>query len=151
MIQPKVHVLIEKEDKLLFLKRANTGCYDGYWCLPTGRVEDNEFPSQAAKREVLEEAGVEIDPVFVTTLYAQVPHFFSTDGPDYTDLCFFFRVENLRGEPVNREPKKHAELKWFPLNQLPDPLLPVARMGIDCYLSKTSYHESGWARPANRP
>lgn len=54
--------LIEQEGKLLLLQRAHPP-WQGYWNLPAGYLEVDETPEQAVIREVLEETGLEIEPV----------------------------------------------------------------------------------------
>jgi 8-oxo-dGTP diphosphatase len=140
LLEPKVHVFVEKEGRFLFLRRFNTGCYDGFWTLPTGRVEKGEFPETAAKRETLEEVGITIETSFVSTVYAKVPHVLSNDQTEYEDLCFFFKGMTAEN-PYNCEPEKHDKLEWFSLNGLPTPLMPVTNFGIQCYLQKKTYGE----------
>ena len=143
LLEPKVHIFIENNRKFLFLKRHNTGCYDGHWCLPTGRVEKGESPRVAAKRETLEEVGLQIDPAFVSTIYAKIPHVDSKIPLDYEDLCFFFSGKAY-GAPQNCEPDKHEQLAWYDLNNLPNPIMPVVLFGIECYHKGQSYGEFGY-------
>ena len=145
LLEPKVHIFIEKNERFLFLKRHNTGCYDGYWCLPTGRVEEGEAPIAAAKRETLEEVGLVIEPKFRTTVCAKVPDVLSKTKEDYEDLCFFFSGE-LSGYAKNCEPEKHNELQWFSLKNLPSPIMPVVKFGINCFLKQKPYGEFGYSR-----
>ena len=53
-------VYAERDGKILMLKRA-VGALSGQWFLPGGAVEPGERPEVAARRELFEEAGVEID------------------------------------------------------------------------------------------
>jgi 8-oxo-dGTP diphosphatase len=55
-----LHVFLvdEKANKVLLLKRANTGFLDGFWSVPAGRLDEGESASVGAKRELLEEVGL---------------------------------------------------------------------------------------------
>ena len=143
LIEPKVHIFLKKDNKILFLKRFNTGCYDGYWCLPSGRIEKGESPLHAAKRETLEEVGLNIDLVFVATVYAKIFDILISSSDSYEDLCFFFSG-STKQNPINAEPNKHDQIGWFPLNNLPLPIMPVTKFGIDCYVKNLSYGEFGY-------
>lgn len=144
VVEPKVHVILERKEKVLLLKRHNTGCYDGCWCVPTGRIEKGESPSQAGTREVREEANISVSLNFMTILYAKVPNAFDSTQAEYTDLCFFFHKTLKEENPTNNEPEKHSEIGWFAFNNLPDNLMPVTKYGIESYLKNQAYVEMGW-------
>ncbi len=50
-------LLFDERDRLLLVKPS----YRDYWLVPGGIVENNEPPWQAARRETLEEVGLELD------------------------------------------------------------------------------------------
>lgn len=57
-----IHVLVQKGDKYLLLKRSTYDRHSpGCWDLPGGGVEFDEQPLDAAIRETKEEAGVDIE------------------------------------------------------------------------------------------
>jgi ADP-ribose pyrophosphatase YjhB (NUDIX family) len=60
--EPKVAaaVLAEKDGKILLVRRVNTP-HQGFWTLPAGFVDGAEDPRAAARRECLEETGLEIE------------------------------------------------------------------------------------------
>jgi len=55
-----VSALVQREDAVLLVRRAKAP-YRGVWAFPGGKVEFGESLKAAAKREVLEEAGLEVD------------------------------------------------------------------------------------------
>jgi len=54
-------VYAEREGEILLLQRAEGSALAGQWFLPGGLVEHGELPEEGARRELREEAGVEIE------------------------------------------------------------------------------------------
>ncbi len=54
-------VYAERGDEILLLQRAAGSALAGQWFLPGGLVERGELPEEGARRELLEESGLEID------------------------------------------------------------------------------------------
>ena len=52
-----VHVLCRREGRVLLMRRAGTGFFDGLFSLPGGHVEPGESVRAAARRELREETG----------------------------------------------------------------------------------------------
>jgi 8-oxo-dGTP pyrophosphatase MutT (NUDIX family) len=54
-------VYAERDDQILLLKRAGRSAMSGQWFLPGGAVERGELPEDAARRELVEESGLDVD------------------------------------------------------------------------------------------
>lgn len=95
-----VYVWLSQDDRVLALRRHNTGYMDGLWCPPAGGVDEGESVSECVVRECLEEVGVSIDPEsirLVHTMHRRTPErrvidlFFSAE----------FRANRLMPSPKN--------------------------------------------------
>ncbi|TCK01210.1 NUDIX hydrolase [Nocardia alba] len=135
-----VHVLLIRGDQVLLSLRRSGDEFDHRWHLPSGKVEADESVAMAAVREASEEVGVEIDLTALRLFH--VAHV-TAAGRD-ARLGLFFRVEDWRGEPVNREPDKCYALQWFPLAELPADLIEYSALGLAALTSAAPYSEFGW-------
>lgn len=106
---------------MLLQLRRHTGYMDDHWAAAAaGHVERGETAFDAAAREAVEEIDVhDVDLAFVTAMQR-------TRHADPIDerIDFFFTARSWRGEPRIMEPAKCAELRWCPLVDLPDPVVP---------------------------
>lgn len=118
IIRPKVGVgvVIRKDGKILVGKRkGNHG--GGYWAFPGGHLEMNESIEDCAKREVLEETGLEILNLKKITFTNDI---FPESGKHYVTV---YMVADYQGGEVKiMEPEKCEEWGWFSLDNLPNPL-----------------------------
>jgi ADP-ribose pyrophosphatase YjhB (NUDIX family) len=122
-VVPAAYVVLRRGDEVLMLLRANTGYMDGYWAVPAGHVEQGESVLTAARREVLEEVGVEIDPADLVPLTAM--HRTGGNGEPIDErVDFFFTATRWTGEPTSMEPGKADALGWYRLDKLPEPVVP---------------------------
>jgi ADP-ribose pyrophosphatase YjhB (NUDIX family) len=96
--------------EVLLVKRAKEP-FKGMWCLPIGFAEVGETITQAALRELREEAGLEGR---VRRLVDAASH----DNPLYGDLLIVtFEVEHTGGVATAGDDAE--EVRWFPVNNLP--------------------------------
>jgi 8-oxo-dGTP diphosphatase len=133
-----VHLLFFRDDKILLLRRFNTGYRDGEYSVPAGHLDGNETARRAAAREAAEEVGVQIDEKDI--LFSSVMH--RNEGDERVD--FFLYVRAWRGEPINNEPNKCDDLHWEGINSLPQNTIPYVRRAIQNHLEGTHFDEFGW-------
>jgi ADP-ribose pyrophosphatase YjhB (NUDIX family) len=135
---PETHLLLVRDDRILLLRRCNTGYEDGKYSVIAGHMDGAETARAAICREALEEAGIELTPDDLA--FAQVVHRADRDER----VSFFFSAERWRGEPRNLEPHKADDFRWFPLERLPDDMVPYVRGAIERWRAGALYGESGW-------
>ncbi len=133
-----VHLLFIEGGKILLLRRANTGYRDGQYSMVAGHHEQGETLRQTAIREAKEEADVTIAPEDLT--FKVLAH----KREESERLAVFFLATKWTGEIKNMEPEKCDDLSWFPLDALPDNMVPYVRDAIEAYRSEQTYIEHGW-------
>jgi ADP-ribose pyrophosphatase YjhB (NUDIX family) len=136
------YVLIERDGKYLFVKRANTDWMNGFYGLPAGKVEKNEGYLTAAVREANEEVGVTVRPEHMQFALAYWRH--EDDEPDMEWCDMVFRVAEFTGEPINAEPQVHDEIAWFALDDLPENTIPSLRLMLDAINRGEMYGEHNY-------
>ncbi|MGI5285226.1 NUDIX hydrolase [Nonomuraea polychroma] len=141
-----VHVILERADQVLLCLREGTGYRDGWYCLPSGHLEEGETVVDCAIREAREEVGVHLDPAFLRP--ATVVHHLSPEGKPRMGV--FFATDCWNGELFNAEPAKCAELRWVPAEQLPDNTVPYTAAGISLYRDSVGIGLHGWPELASR-
>lgn len=123
---------IEIDGKLLFLQyaRKHVGC----WGVPGGKIEENELPIDAAKRELFEETGIDlkleskIHPI--GKLYYR--------KPDIDYVFHMFHI-HLPDNPAITLSDEHLDFIWQPIDLLEDlHLMPGAPEAIHYYRNQRS-------------
>ena len=133
-----VHLFFFRENKVLLLRRFNTGFRDGEYSVPAGHLDGGETVIAAAAREAEEEIGVRIDEK--DTIFSSVMH--RIEGDERID--FFVHVHKWQGEPFNAEPEKCDHLCWADVDQLPANTIPYVRRAIENHLNAIQFDEFGW-------
>ncbi|GIG20000.1 hypothetical protein Cch01nite_07240 [Cellulomonas chitinilytica] len=124
------YVVLRRDDAVLLHLRQGTGYRDGHWAVLAGHVEPAESVHEAAVREAAEEAGIAVAPEDLHPL--TVLHRFERHGPAVEQrVDVFFEVRRWTGDPSVREQAKAADMRWFPLDDLPDPVVPHERLVLD--------------------
>ena len=104
----------EKNEVLLQLRTDKQ-----LWGLPGGAVEKGESVEQAAKREVIEETGLQVEVVSLLGIYSA---FFDTypNGDKAQTITTMFTFKVIKGELVVGDTKETLNLKFFSQENLPE-------------------------------
>ena len=107
-----VDIIIIKDNKLLLIKRANNPFKD-MWALPGGFMDMDEELETAAKRELLEETGLNVDLISQFKTYSSI----NRDPRHRTISTVFYYITN---EDLSTKAGDDAsDVQWFSINDLP--------------------------------
>ncbi len=109
--------VVQRPDGCFLLTQRPRGkIYEGYWEFPGGKIEQGETPSQALRRELDEELGIQARRIYpwLTRIYSY---------PHATVKLHFLRVVQWSGNPVSKEAQAFA---WQQPGEFSvSPLLPA--------------------------
>lgn len=130
-VVPAAYLVMRRAREVLLQLRSNTGYMDGFWATAAaGHVEADESVFEAVVREAREELGIDVAPTDLTPLCA-MHRTVANARPVDERVDFFFECRAWTGEPRLLETDKAAELRWFPLDALPTPVVPHERFVLD--------------------
>ncbi|WP_298890514.1 dihydrofolate reductase [uncultured Serinicoccus sp.] len=132
---PATYVVLQREGshgtEVLLQLRRGTPFMDGWWaCGAAGHVEAGESFPQAGVREAEEELGVTLraaDLHHVATVHRTC----ALPDPVEQRVDVFVTTSSWEGEPHVVEADRAAELRWWPLDALPDAVVPHERRALD--------------------
>ncbi len=130
------YLILIKDGKILLLKRFNTGWQDDNYSLISGHLDGNETVADSMTREAKEESGINIQPDDLKVVHTM--HRITKDR-EYID--FFLIANQWKGEPKILEPDKCSELTWYPLEQLPQNIIPHVKKAIEYHLNNVAFSE----------
>jgi len=145
---PASYLILRKGHEILLMRRKGSGYYDGWYSVPAGHVEAGELPIEALLRETKEELGIVLDKNGVRLIHAMYRTKHDETG-DRVDL--FFEATKWDGEITNAEPHKCDDIKWFPLNALPENMMHHVREAIGDIESGVGYSELDLDRIVQNP
>lgn len=128
-----VYLILVKEDRILLSKRFNTGWQDGNYSLPSGHLDPDETLVNAIVRETKEEINIDINEENLTLVHTM--HRLGI----YVD--FYFTTSIWAGEIKNMEQEKCSDLSWFPLDKLPENIVPSVKYAIENYRAGITFSE----------
>jgi ADP-ribose pyrophosphatase YjhB (NUDIX family) len=113
--KPTASALVLDDGRVLLARRAREPDA-GKWDLPGGFLDEDEHPLDALKRELQEEAALEIEPLDLFDVV--IDRYGDADDAPWT-LNLYWTARVVSGEPQPDDDV--AELRWFGPDELPQP------------------------------
>lgn len=132
-------VIVENEGRILLVRHKKEGVYD-FWVAPGGGAEDGEDLFAAARREVLEECGLHIEPLQI----AYIEEF----ADPHTRECKVWFIGRLLGGNLSSSAeeaiREHiVESAWMSRNEFEGKIVCPPMLHGDYWQDK----ENGFALP----
>ena len=130
-----VGVVFVRQGRVFLAKRRGAHGEDT-WASAGGHLEFGESLEDCARREAMEELGVEVGELRVLCLSNIVAY-----DRHYVDVEFLGDIEGQEPAPTASD-GSFTEYGWYPLSDPPQPLFEPMRLAIDSLLSGRWYYSS---------
>ena len=125
-----INLIIKQDNKILLMRRYNTGWNDGMYALMGGHVESAENPYSTVIREAKEELGITIKKKDLKHLLTM------TVNPDH--IYLYFMCSEFEGKITNMEKNQCDDIRFFNINELPNNLIDADKLAINTILKEKS-------------
>jgi len=139
-----VFAIVMNEDKVLLLRRFQTGIADGRYVLPMGGHDGKEPLTHTMIREAKEEINIEVRPEDLSVCHVMHRFHPMPNGFSFEQMDVYFKIEGYAGEIHNNEPDRCDELSFYPLDALPEKLEPFIAQALQCARHGQFYSEFGF-------
>lgn len=131
--------------RVLVLQRGEHAKFGrGMWDLPVGKSEPGEPVTETAVRELYEETGLVVEAESLKLVHI-VHAALEVEAPS-SFLTVVFVTDEWTGVPENREPLKHAQVRWVQVDAVPEEFVSGNGQALRQYLDgvepQVSLH--GW-------
>ena len=126
-------LLLNEKKQILLQKRAD----NGFWGYPGGSMELGESFEECARREALEETGLEcLNLIYFTHKSGKEMHYIYPNGDEVYIAEIVFLCDQYQGE-LKAQESEVFEQRFFDLDKLPENISPinkdVLQMLVDFY------------------
>jgi ADP-ribose pyrophosphatase YjhB (NUDIX family) len=118
--------VFDEQNRVLLLKRKDNEC----WGPPGGAVEPGEVVEEAAKRETLEETGLELGELSLFGVFSGEDQFYRYPNGDEVHNVTITYISHVQGGQVHIS-QEHTDWKYFALSEIPSeispPIIPILK------------------------
>lgn len=131
------HIICIYGSDILLLKRSQkTNMWPGYWAFPGGKVDDGELFREAGIRELEEELWIVVDEENIVKETIVL-----TRTITRTKIIYFGVTDEWQGIPEICEPELAEKCAWFPLDNLPEYIVPHHKVALEALQEDIAYTE----------
>lgn len=109
-----------------------------------GAIKGRERATDSLIREVKEETNITLNLENVKVCHVMHRFHPMPQNLSFEQIDIFYRADTYEGVIENMEPHKCDELKFFPLDDLPENTTGLIRNALDCMLRGQLFSEYGW-------
>lgn len=123
-------VIVENDKGEILLQfRTDNGC----WGYPGGAVEINEVVEEAAKRELLEEAGLSSNSLELFGIFSGKDlYYIYPNGDEVSIIEALYICRDYTGD-AKADLVECNDVRFFPIDNLPDNIFPPNRPALEKY------------------
>ena len=127
-------LVLDTQNRLLMMKRSD----GGNWGVPGGAMELGETTEETARRELLEETGLEVDELTLFGVFSGKELYYRyPSGEEVYNVSIVYLSHNAHGT-VQLFDGEHYDFQYFDLAKLPEnispPIRPILRKLMETYL-----------------
>jgi 8-oxo-dGTP pyrophosphatase MutT (NUDIX family) len=125
-------LIVDDRNRLLLMKRSDSGC----WGPPGGAVEPEEIVEAAARRETLEETGLQVGEMSLFGVFSGPELFYKyPNGDEVYNVTIVYLSRDVNGAIQLSD--EHTEWRWFASANIPDDLSPPIVPVIEQFKQQT--------------
>jgi len=129
MMHVALAFITDASDRILITRRSFNVDHGGMWEVPGGKLEADETPSAALKREVFEEVGIVVEKY---SFLGKVMHCY----PKKTVCLHVFKVDEYTGHAGCHE--SQLDLRWVTRKEFDTFQFPEAMPRVMCLVESNS-------------